>query len=133
MHVVRFDEEGFKERVRGEFDRSEDILVGPERTEACVATTVRMRQGFETETHSHFDEEQVFVILSGEGELTIEHEHREISGGMTVYIPRKARHKLVATSEQLVYIYFSVWPEGKPKNLKPKVYQEGRVLNIKYE
>jgi len=133
VHVIRYDEKGFRERVKGEYDRSEDILVGPELTEASVVATVRMKQGFETEVHAHHTEEQVFIVLCGTGELSIENEHGEISGGMAVYIPRKAKHKIVATSEELVYIYISIWPEGKPEGLKPKVLQEGRVLNIKYE
>ena len=133
MHVIRYDEAGFRERVEGEYDRSEDILVGPELTEASVVATVRMKRGFETEVHAHHTEEQVFVVLSGTGELSIENERREISGGMVVYIPRKAKHKIVSTSEELVYIYISIWPEGKPEGLKPKVLQEGKVLNIKYE
>ena len=53
MHLIRHDESGFKERITGEYDRTEDILVGPELTEACVAATVRMKRGFETEVHAH--------------------------------------------------------------------------------
>ena len=133
MHLIRHDEIGFRDRIKDEYDRSEDILVGPELTEACAAATVRMKRGFETEAHAHDTEEQLFIVLSGKGELVIEDENREISKGMTVYIPRRASHKIVATSEELVYIYVSVWPEGKPQGLKPKAYQEGKVLNIKYE
>ena len=133
MHLIRHDESGFKERITGEYDRTEDILVGPELTEACVAATVRMKRGFETEVHAHDDEEQVFIVLDGTGELTVAGQTRQISRGMTAYIPRKAKHKIIATSAELVYIYISVWPEGKPRGLKPKVYREGRVLNIKYE
>ena len=111
MHLIRHDEIGFRDRIKGEYDRSEDILVGPELTEACVAATVRMKRGFETETHSHETEEQLFIVLNGSGELVIENECREISEGMTIYIPRRAVHKIVATSEELAYIYVSVWPE----------------------
>lgn len=133
MHLIRHDEAGFKERITGEYDRTEDILVGPELTEACVAATVRMKRGFETEVHAHDDEEQVFIVLDGTGELTVAGQVRQFSRGMTAYIPRKVNHKIVATSSELVYIYISVWPEGKPRGLKPKIYREGRVLNIKYE
>ncbi len=133
MHLIRYDDKGFRERVKGEYDRTEDVLVGPELTEACVAATVRMKQGFVTELHAHDTEEQVFIVLEGTGELTIENENREINQSMAFYIPRKAKHKIVATSEELVYIYISVWPEGKPRELKSRVYKEGRILNIKYE
>jgi len=133
MHLIQYDDMAFRKRVKGEYDRSEDILVGPELTESSVAATVRMKKGFETETHAHSNEEQIFIVLSGRGELTIEDESKEIKGGMAVYIPRKAQHRILAVSDELIYIYISIWPEKKPKNMKPKIYKEGKVLNIKYE
>ncbi len=133
MHLIQYHDMAFRKRVKGEYDRSEDILVGPELTESSVAATVRMKRGFETETHAHNHEEQIFIVLKGKGELTIEDETKEIEGGMAVYIPRRAQHRILALSDELVYIYISIWPEKKPENMKPKIYREGRVLNIKYE
>jgi quercetin dioxygenase-like cupin family protein len=133
MHVVRFDELGFRERVKGRFDRSEDILVGPQLGECCVAATVRMRRGFRTEVHAHDEQEQLFIVLRGKGRMSIGDEVQDIRGGMVVLIPRKAPHAVVATGRKLVYIYVSVWPDRKPAGLKAKVQREGRVLNITYE
>ncbi len=133
MHLIQYHDIAFRKRVKEEYDRSEDILVGPELTESSVAAAVRMKKGFETETHAHNNEEQIFIVLKGKGELTIEDETKEIEGGMAVYIPRKAQHRILAVSDELVYIYISIWPEKKPENMKPKIYREGRVLNIKYE
>jgi len=133
MHVVRFDEAGFRERVQGRYDRSEDILVGPQLGESCVAATVRMRRGFRTEVHAHDEQEQLFIVLRGKGQMTIGDEVREIHGGMVVFIPRKAPHAVEATGRELVYIYVSAWPDRKPAGLQAKVRQDGRILNITYE
>jgi quercetin dioxygenase-like cupin family protein len=133
MHAVRFDAAGFRQRVKGRYDRSEDVLVGPQVSESCVAATVRMRRGFRTEVHSHDEQEQIFVVLRGKGRVTIGDETREIRGGMVVLIPRRARHSVVATGRVLVYIYVSVWPDGKPADLQPRVRRDGAVLTITYE
>ncbi|MCX7037813.1 MAG: cupin domain-containing protein, partial [Spirochaetes bacterium] len=114
-------------------DRSEDILVGPELSEACAAATVRMKRGFRTDVHAHDEQEQLFVVLHGKGRMTIGEECEDIRGGMAVYITRKAMHAVEATSRELVYIYVSVWPEKKPPGLKPKILKEGRIMNITYE
>ena len=133
MHLIQYNDMAFRKRVKGEYDRSEDILVGPELTESSVAAAVRMKKGFETETHAHNHEEQIFIVLSGKGELTIEDETKEIEGGMAVYIPRRAQHRILAVSDELVYIYISIWPGKKPENMVLRIYKEGKVLNIKYE
>ena len=90
MHLIRYDEEGFRERVQGEYDRTEDLLLAPELTEACVAVTVRMKRGFETKAHAHDTEEQVYIVLSGRGEITLDNEKREMEKGMLLFIPRGA-------------------------------------------
>ncbi|HUV08085.1 MAG TPA: cupin domain-containing protein [Spirochaetia bacterium] len=133
MHWIRFDETGFKERVKGEYDRTEDLLVSPELTEASAVATVRMKKGFETKAHSHDDMEQIFIVLEGRGELTLRAEKREIEKGALFFIPKGIEHRIVATSDELVYIYVSVWPDGKPPGLKPGFHREGRILDLHYE
>lgn len=116
MYVIRFDSSGFRERFTGEYERNEDILLPENMTESCTAVTVRMKKGMETKEHVHTDEEQVYVILSGEGKLSIEGEEKIVSGGMLAYIPRNSKHRIVATGKgELVYIYIAIWPEGKPE------------------
>ena len=133
MNLKQYNDPVLHEKFRSQYDRTENILVGPEITEACVATMVSMKKGFETVTHAHKSEEQIFIVLEGTGLLTLEEENNEIKKGHSVYIPRNANHKILATSEELIYIYISVWPKGKQKELKSKVYEEKRILNIKYE
>lgn len=133
MHLLRYDAVGFRQRVQGSYDRSEDILVGPEASEACVAATVRMKRGFRTDLHAHDEQEQLFVVLRGKGRMTIGEESQEVRAGMAVFIPRKAVHAVEATSRELAYIYISVWPNGKPPGMKPKVLKQARIMNITYE
>jgi quercetin dioxygenase-like cupin family protein len=92
-----------------------------------------MKRGFETKAHAHDTEEQVFIVLEGRGEITLEDEKRELEKGVLVYIPRGAKHRVVAISDELVYIYITIWPDGRPPGLKAKVYQEGRVVDIMFE
>ncbi len=133
MHLLRYDAVGFRQRVHGSYDRSEDVLVGPEASEACVAATVRMKRGFKTDLHAHDEQEQLFVVLRGKGRMTVGGESSDIRAGMAVFIPRKAPHAVEATSRELAYIYVSVWPKGKPPGLKPKVQKQGAIMNITYE
>ena len=132
MNIKQYNDPVLHENFRSQYDRTENILVDPEITEACVATMVSMKKGFETAAHAHKTEEQIFIVLEGSGLLTLKEESNEIKKGDSVYIPRNAVHKILATSEEFIYIYVSVWPKGKPKGLKPKVYEENRILNIKY-
>jgi mannose-6-phosphate isomerase-like protein (cupin superfamily) len=48
--------------------------------------------GREFQLHHHESMEEVFYILSGEGEVTVNEETRPISPGMAVVIPRNAVH-----------------------------------------
>lgn len=133
MHIIRYDDRGFRERVTGDYDRTEDILVSPEMTESSMAVAVRMKKGFKTDTHSHKDQEQIYIILKGRGELTLDGQTRPVEEGMAAFIPRNASHRVVALSHELVYIYLGVWPEGKPKGLKPRAIQTGKVLDLKFD
>ena len=133
MHTIRYDDRGFRERIVGDYDRTEDILVSPEMTESSMAVAVRMKKGFKTETHSHTDQEQIYLILQGSCVLTVDGDSQTVEEGMAAFIPRNASHRVVAISQELVYVYLGVWPKGKPKGLKPRAIQTGKVLDLKFD
>lgn len=49
--------------------------------------------------HFHPEFEELYYILSGYGNITIEDENQEVSRGDVVYIPQHALHTLVNTAE----------------------------------
>lgn len=117
MHVMKFDEKSFKERFSGEYKRTEDILLPVNITEASSAVTVRMKKGEKTGKDAHPDKEQIYIILDGEAELMINGEKQIINAESLAFVPRNIEHEIIATSEKLAYIYFSVWPGGKPEDI----------------
>jgi len=66
--------------------------------------------GGATEPHSH-DENEVFVFLSGTGEMTIGDERQPVGPGMAVLIPAGSRHHVTnASSEERVCFLSIYWP-----------------------
>lgn len=55
--------------------------------------------------HNH-EQEEVYAVLSGEGEICVGSECERIVGGQTVYIPSNAYHQLTNIGDQpLTFIY----------------------------
>lgn len=73
---------------------------------------------------SHFHEslEEVFYILTGKGELTIDGETRPISAGMAVIIPKKAVHSMKNVgTDPLEYLAFGASLEIQATVVTPQV------------
>ena len=54
--------------------------------------------GQTTERHYHRASEEIYVVLEGEGDLTIDGERRQLGAGDAALIPAGAWHEIVATS-----------------------------------
>ena len=54
--------------------------------------------GQSTERHYHRESEEIYVVLEGEGDLTIDGERRQVGAGDAALIPAGAWHEIVATS-----------------------------------
>ncbi|MBN1310995.1 MAG: cupin domain-containing protein [Anaerolineae bacterium] len=76
------------------------LLVSHEATDAKHITTtlVEMEKGGRQHVHSH-ETEQSYFILEGRGVMTVGDEEREVSAGMSVFIPSNAPHGLVNTGD----------------------------------
>ncbi len=83
-------------------------------TEATEAVLVTLRKSDEVPDHSHPDEEQVYLVIKGSGRLQIGDESRLLQPQMIAYVPRGASHRVQALTDELVYVYVSVWPKGIP-------------------
>ena len=127
MHTIKFDNESFQKRCNGAYGRAEDVLLPVDITEASAAVTVRMKKGEKTGKDAHPDKEQIYVILDGEADLMINSEKRTVNNQTLAFVPRNTQHEIVAVSEKLVYIYFSVWPGGKPEDVSKLDERQGAV------
>jgi mannose-6-phosphate isomerase-like protein (cupin superfamily) len=63
--------------------------------------------------HASFD--QLFVILKGEGEVTVGEQTRHVKPSTVVLIPQATQHSVRCTSDEgLEYFFFNVWKNGIP-------------------
>ena len=64
--------------------------------------------GQDTELHRHLDHDEYFVVLEGEGLMTIDDETRRIGPGMAVCRPANAIHGLENTGpDRMIVIAFT--------------------------
>ncbi len=69
-----------------------------------AVTWVEVEPGGSQELHSH-EPEQVYVIIAGEGLMTVADEERPVRGGTLVRIPPSTPHGIRnGGAEQLVYV-----------------------------
>jgi quercetin dioxygenase-like cupin family protein len=54
---------------------------------------------------SHVDPmEEIYFIISGQGEMSVDHESRQVVPGDAIWIPSGASHALANTGEDLLFI-----------------------------
>lgn len=94
------------------------MLLPRDITEAMESSLVVLKNGEEVGEHKHTEEEQIYIVLRGEGLLKIKGEEAKISPEMVVFIPRGASHEVKALTDELVYAYVAVWPKGIPADNK---------------
>ncbi|MBV7262653.1 cupin domain-containing protein [Photobacterium sp. WH77] len=76
----------------------------------CIWVVVE--PGKDVDRHSH-DEEEAFIVLSGECQLEINGEHTHISQGDVVYIPRHSEHQLRNRSSASPFVMIDIyWDMG---------------------
>lgn len=78
---------------------------------------ITVASGHSTRVQKHDEIETIFQILSGFGTLTVNGETAKVEPLMTIHVPRGARHSVSADWAPLVYISWSVAPQGWPKEL----------------
>jgi mannose-6-phosphate isomerase-like protein (cupin superfamily) len=78
-------------------------------------TWVDADPGSQQSLHSHPDSEQVYVIVSGRGEMIIEGETREVVAGTMVFIPPESKHAIHNPgSERLTFVTATAPPFEMP-------------------
>ncbi len=61
--------------------------------------------------HSH-EQEEVYVILEGEGKIRVGEEVSKVRSGVAVYVPPHTEHELINDSHQLMKMMFTYSPAG---------------------
>src|SRR4051812_41068995 len=89
------------------------MLLPRDVTKSCELVMERLAPGAETPLNAHDDIDQVYLILEGRARARVGEDTAEVGPNTVVFIPRFSPHNMVTVGdEDLVYIYFSVWPEG---------------------
>ncbi len=73
----------------------------------------------ETSTAHHHDENEMFFIVEGGGEMRIGDETRRVGPGDTIFIPRFAEHDLTNDSDSRL-LFLTVWWGGAEADEKER-------------
>lgn len=86
----------------------------------CMGMVVLDPQGGQVPWHNH-PEEEVYVVLEGQGEICIGTERREIFGGQAVYVPPNEFHQLSNTGNQPLRMIYCYGPAGQVAHWKQEL------------
>ncbi len=95
---------------RGESVRLIDTGIGVESLD--VHMNILQPNGPRGRVHRHSKSDNVYIVKSGEGLLTIEDEHHVIVTDDVVFIPAGVRHSLSNVSDRELVIYEIYAPAG---------------------
>jgi mannose-6-phosphate isomerase-like protein (cupin superfamily) len=95
---------------RGDAIRLIDTGIGVESLD--VHLTILRPKGPRGRVHRHTRSDNVYIVKSGEGLLTIEDENHAIVADDVVFIPAGVRHSLSNVSERELVIYEIYAPAG---------------------
>jgi quercetin dioxygenase-like cupin family protein len=70
--------------------------------------------GQDCELHSHDDAAEVFVILGGQCEFTVEDATFLVPAGQTVYVGPGEKHRLRVVGDQPMDMFLAVMPNHEP-------------------
>jgi mannose-6-phosphate isomerase-like protein (cupin superfamily) len=77
----------------------------------CMGYVTLEPNGGQVPWHNQ-DQEEVYFVLDGEGEMCLGTEKQRISTGQAVYIPRRAFHQLTNTGEKPMRMIYCYAPAG---------------------
>jgi mannose-6-phosphate isomerase-like protein (cupin superfamily) len=92
--------------VRGDGQESYLLLAaGQFGSERLCVTWVECQPGSQQALHRHLTQEQVYVVIRGQGQMLVGGEERAVSEGTMVFVPPGAEHAIRnASAELLVYV-----------------------------
>ena len=98
-----------------------ELLLDRKDSEGSEIFMTAIRPGESCPFHAHAENEQVYYMISGRGELRCRPAGEswetvaELRPGLVVYLPRRAEHAARCVGDEtLVYLCVDVFPEGRP-------------------
>src|ERR1700733_4264283 len=89
------------------------VLLPRERSECVEILLERFPKGLAFPIHQHKECEQTYLVVEGEGEVTVGSDVKRIVKDDVVYIPRLTDHAVRNVGDgELVYIVVETYPEG---------------------
>lgn len=123
MQIRKHDNNAFKNAYdiwcNGIFSHGENNLANPFSLTEC-----RIDPKGQSTRHQH-DDQEVFIIKSGKGIMTIADEERPVAAGDAIIIPRNTAHTLKNSSEHEALVFYSISWLG-PK--MPKAHSYSLVI-----
>jgi mannose-6-phosphate isomerase-like protein (cupin superfamily) len=86
----------------------------------CMGTATLAPNGGQVPWHNH-PQEEVYVILEGEGEMCIGEERRTLRAGQSVYIPSNKYHQLTNTGDEPMQMLYCYAPAGDVDHWKQEL------------
>ena len=93
------------------------LLLAPSQfgSRQMAITLVEGAPGSQQALHAHSDSEQVYVIVTGRGRMTVSDEQRDVGAGSLVFIPAGSPHAIHNPGpEKLVYVSATAPPFEMP-------------------
>ncbi len=94
--------------------RTQNIVGGPSPIQArnfCMGMVTLEPRGGQVPWHNH-DQEEVYLILEGEGEMCVGKELRTVQAGQAVWIPPGEYHQLTNRSDKPLRMLYCYGPAG---------------------
>jgi|TARA_R110001592_G_scaffold178843_1_gene420103 mannose-6-phosphate isomerase len=74
-------------------------------TDYCKVKKIIIKPGQAPSYQYHFKRSEVWVVVQGEGELTLNGETEQVTIGQVIYVPVEAKHQIKNnTDENLIFI-----------------------------
>lgn len=92
------------------------MLLPRDLTHSCEVVLEKVAVGKKTPPNAHPTFQQIYIILAGEGDITIGDDIRQVVAPAVAFIPKNTYHQIVNTGPvEFQYLYVTVWGEGIPK------------------
>ena len=106
-------EEGERFRCAGNYYT---MLLPRDLTQSCEVVLEKVAVGKKTPPNAHPTFQQIYIILAGEGNITIGDDTRHVVAPAGAFIPKNTHHQVMNTGPvEFQYLYVTVWPDGIPR------------------
>jgi len=103
--------------------RTQNIVGGASPVQAdnfCIGLVTLEPGGGQVPWHNQ-EQEEVYFILEGDGEMCLGEERREVTGGQAVYIPHSVFHQLTNTGHTRMRMIYCYGPAGDVAHWKQEL------------